>query len=196
VNTKVDASISANPSEVHYRKIGEKVITQDSSTITWKTSNAQDATLNGNKVDVNGSQQVQAAPADDSQVPEGQPARTIDESKTYTLNATNTCGGSSTQTANLHVTGSVEPIPAVVLQSIFYPTDYPDKKNPQVGLVKSQELELATLAGGCKSGVTLQPDSKASPESISALPADKEFSSNDPAMRDVKPKVSEILIGY
>jgi hypothetical protein len=55
---------------------------------------------------------------------------------------------------------------------------------------------LATLAGGCKSGVTLQPDSKASPESISALPADKEFSSNDPAMRDVKPKVSEILIGY
>lgn len=55
---------------------------------------------------------------------------------------------------------------------------------------------LATLAGGCKSGVTLQPDSKASPDAVSALPADKEFSSNDPAMRDVKPKVSEILIGY
>ncbi len=55
---------------------------------------------------------------------------------------------------------------------------------------------LATLTGGCKSGVTLQPDSKASPESVSALPADKEFSSNDPAMREVKPKVSEILIGY
>jgi hypothetical protein len=55
---------------------------------------------------------------------------------------------------------------------------------------------LATLTGGCKSGVTLQPDSKASSESVSALPADKEFSSNDPAMRDVKPKVSEILIGY
>ena len=40
--------------------------------------------------------------------------------------------------------GSVEPIPAVTLQSIFYPTDYPDQKNPQVGLVKSQQLELAT----------------------------------------------------
>jgi hypothetical protein len=55
---------------------------------------------------------------------------------------------------------------------------------------------LATLQGGCKSGVTLQPDSKASPDAVSALSADKEYSSDDPAMRDVKPKVSEILIGY
>ena len=52
------------------------------------------------------------------------------------------------QTATLHVTGSIEPIPEVVLQSVFYPTDYPDKGNPQVGLVKSQQLELATLAAG------------------------------------------------
>src|SRR5215472_1183574 len=174
VNTKVDASISANPSEVRYRKIGDKVITQDSSTITWKTSNAQDATLNGNKVDVNGSQQVQAEPADSSQVAEGQPARTVDESKTYTLNATNTCGGSATQTANLHVTGSVEPIPAVVLQSIFYPTDYPDKKNPQVGLVKSQQLDLATLAGGFKKYLEYDPDAKLSVEAFADVRGSKD----------------------
>ncbi|MGA8145784.1 MAG: OmpA family protein [Candidatus Acidiferrales bacterium] len=166
VNTKVDASITADPAEVHYRKIGEKVITQDSSTITWKTSNAQDAQLNGSKVDVNGSQQVKAEPADTTQVPDGQPARTVDESKTFTLNATNTCGGSSTQTANLHVTGSVEPIPAVVLQSIFYPTDYPDKRNPQVGLVKSQQLELATLAGGFKKYLEYDSDAKLSIEAF------------------------------
>jgi hypothetical protein len=55
---------------------------------------------------------------------------------------------------------------------------------------------LGTLAGGCKSGVTLQPDPKAGPDAISALPADKEFSSGDPLMRELKPKVSEILIGY
>jgi len=55
---------------------------------------------------------------------------------------------------------------------------------------------LATLQGGCKSGVTLQPDSKASPDSVSALSADKEYSSDDPQMREVKPKVSEVLIGY
>ena len=55
---------------------------------------------------------------------------------------------------------------------------------------------LATLQGGCKSGVSLQPDPKASPEAVSALSADKEFTSDDSAMREVKPKVSEILIGY
>ena len=56
--------------------------------------------------------------------------------------------------------------------------------------------ELATIAGGCKSGVTLQPDPKASPDAVSALSADKEFSSDDAAMRQLKPKVTEILIGY
>jgi hypothetical protein len=55
---------------------------------------------------------------------------------------------------------------------------------------------LATLQGGCKSGVSLQPDSKASPDAASALSADKEYSSDDPQMREVKPKVSEILVGY
>jgi hypothetical protein len=55
---------------------------------------------------------------------------------------------------------------------------------------------LATLPGGCKFGVSLQPDPKASPDAVSALSADKEFTSDDAAMRDVKPKVSEILIGY
>jgi OmpA family protein/PEGA domain-containing protein len=173
VNTKVDASITADPAEVHYRKIGDKVLTQDGSTVTWKTSNAQDATLNGNKVDVNGSQQVKAEPADTTSVPDGQPARTIDESKAYTLNATNTCGGSSTQTANLHVTGSVEPIPAVVLQSVFYPTDYPDKRNPQVGLVKSQQLELATLAGGFKKYLEYDSDAKLSIEAYADIRGSK-----------------------
>jgi hypothetical protein len=52
------------------------------------------------------------------------------------------------------------------------------------------------LQGGCKSGVSLQPDSKASSDAVSALSADKEYSSDDPQMREVKPKVSEVLIGY
>jgi hypothetical protein len=55
---------------------------------------------------------------------------------------------------------------------------------------------LATMQGGCKSGVSLQPDSKAASDAVAALPADKEFSSSDAPMRELKPKVSEILIGY
>ncbi|HEY4709485.1 MAG TPA: OmpA family protein [Candidatus Acidoferrales bacterium] len=164
VNTTVVASINANPSEVHYRKIGDKVITQDSSTVTWTTSNADSVTVDGQKVDLNGNETVKAEPADSSQVPDGGAPRTIDETKTFTLNATNVCGGSSTQTAGMHVTGSVEPIPAVTLQSVFYPTDYPDKKHPQIGLVRSQQLALATLAGGFKKYLEYDPDAKLSVE--------------------------------
>jgi len=55
---------------------------------------------------------------------------------------------------------------------------------------------LATLAGGCTSGLSLRANPKASAEAIGALPADKEFSSSDPAIRATKPTISEILIGY
>jgi len=175
VNTKVDASITANPAETHYRKIGEKVITQDSSTLTWQTHNADNVTLDNNKVDPSGSQMVKPEPADTSQVPEGQPARTIDENKSYTLNATNVCGGSSTQTASIHIVGSVEPIPTVTLQSVFYPTDYPDKRHPQVGLVRSQQLTLATLADGFKKYLEYDPDAKLSIEAHADARGSKPF---------------------
>jgi hypothetical protein len=55
---------------------------------------------------------------------------------------------------------------------------------------------LAKVPGDCKTGVSLQPDSKAAPDAIAALTADKEYSSNDAEMRALKPRVSEILIGY
>lgn len=175
VNTKVDASLNANPSEVHYRKIGDKVLTQDSSTVTWTTSNADNITLDGNKVDASGNETVKAEPADTSSIPEGGQPRTIDESKSFTLNATNVCGGSSTQTAALHIVGSVEPIPQVLLQSVFYPTDYPDKHHPQDGLVKSQQLELATLAAGFKKYLEYDPDAKLSVEAYADVRGGKEF---------------------
>jgi len=175
VNTKVDASITANPTDLHYRKIGDKVLTQDSSTVSWQTSNADSITVDGKTVAASGSETVQATPADTSSVPEGGQPRTIDENKSITLNATNVCGGSATQTASLHITGSVEPIPAVTLQSIFYPTDYPDKKNPQVGLVRSQQLALATLAGGFKKYLEYDPDAKLSVEAYADERGSKPF---------------------
>jgi len=55
---------------------------------------------------------------------------------------------------------------------------------------------LASLAGGCKSGVSLRADPKTPAEAITALDADKEYSSADAEMRAVKPAISEILIGY
>ena len=158
VNTKVDATLSTNPAELHFRKIGDKVIRQESSTLSWSTANADAISLDPvGKVDPSGSQTVKGEPKKTDLGP-------VDESTTYTLNATNVCGGSATQTAAIHITGSVEPIPEVVLQSVFYPTDYPDEKHPQVGLVKSQQLDLATLSAGFKKYLEYDPDAKLSVE--------------------------------
>ena len=55
---------------------------------------------------------------------------------------------------------------------------------------------LSKIPGDCKSGVSLQPDAKAAPDAVTALTADKEYSSDDADMRALKPRVSEILIGY
>jgi hypothetical protein len=44
--------------------------------------------------------------------------------------------------------------------------------------------------------VSLRADPKVPAETVTALAADKEYSSADPEMRAVKPAVSEILIGY
>lgn len=54
---------------------------------------------------------------------------------------------------------------------------------------------LAALPGGCQVGIKLKPDSKATPDALQAA-AGKEFLSNDPAIRAVKPVIAEIVIGY
>jgi OmpA family/PEGA domain len=169
VNTKVDASISANPTEVHYHKIGDKVVQQDSTTLTWQTSNASTITVDGKTVEASGSQTEQPTPADTSEIPQGQPARTIDETKNYTLNASNVCGGSATETAPVHIVGEIEPIPQVTLQSIFYPTAYPVERHEQVGLVKSQQDALTTLATGFKKYLEYDPDAKLSIEAYADI---------------------------
>jgi hypothetical protein len=144
VNTVAVATLAANPSEVHYRKIGDKVKVQDSTTLTWTSSNADNVTIDPmGKVDLNGSQTIPANPKKTDLGP-------VDETNTYTMNATNVCGGSATQTASVHITGSIEPVPTVVLYSIFYPTDYPDAKHPSDGLLKSQSAHLTELAAGFK----------------------------------------------
>ena len=53
--------------------------------------------------------------------------------------------------------------------------------------------ELASLPGGCKASASLHTNSKSA---ATDLPAKDQYSSDDPAVRALKPTVSEILIGY
>jgi len=58
--------------------------------------------------------------------------------------------------------GSIEPVPAVLLHSVFFPTDYPTKQHPTLGLVRSQQGTLTTLANGFKQYLEYDPDAKLS----------------------------------
>ncbi len=154
VITAIEASLSVNPSEIRYRRIGDKVIEHGTATVTWSTDNASKISIDPlGEVPASGNRTVQPAPKQTSYGP-------VDEGVTYTLNASNVCGGSANRTATLRIRGSIEPIPEVVLQSVFFPTDYPDPKNPNLGLLKSQKRALTLLADGFKKYLEYDPNAK------------------------------------
>ncbi len=56
--------------------------------------------------------------------------------------------------------------------------------------------QLATLAGGCKVGISLRADPKTTASTLSSLTVDRSFTSSDTALRAANPMVSEILVAY
>ena len=124
--------------------------------MNWSSSNSDAASLDpGGSVDASGTKSITLSPTQSSTGP-------VDEEFKYALKATNACGGSDTKTVAVHLKGSIEPIPTVLLQSVFFPTDYPTKEYPEVGLVRSQQEALTNLAAGFKQYLEYDPDAKLS----------------------------------
>ncbi len=154
VNPAVVAQIQASTSEAKYRKIGDKVLTQETGTLNWTTSNVNSVSVDPfGPVDPNGSRTVQLVPTQTTDGP-------VDQTLSYSLTATNACGGSETKTVAIHLTGSIEGVPTVLLNSIFFPSDYPEKDDQSVGLLKSQKDALTTLADGFTKYLEYDPDAK------------------------------------
>ena len=152
VNTAVQSSLQASPAEVRYRKIGDKVVEQSAANLSWSTSNANEVNIEPlGTVSASDKREVKPTPKQDNHGP-------VDETQTYTLTAKNQCGGSSTQTATVHISGAIEPIPEVSLASVFFPTGLPDKRNPDRGLMTSQQETLAKTAEGFKKYLEYEPD--------------------------------------
>jgi hypothetical protein len=156
VNPVVQSSLSASPMEVRYRRIGDKIIEQGSTTLNWSSSNSDAVSLDpGGSVDASGTKSITLSPTQSGNGP-------VDEELKYNLKATNACGGSDTKTVAVRLKGSIEPIPTVLLQSVFFPTDYPTKNYPEVGLVRSQQEALTTVATGFKQYLEYDPEAKLS----------------------------------
>jgi len=154
VNTTVKSSLSASPTDVRYRRIGDRVIEQGNTTLNWSSSNSDAASLVPvGSVDSTGTRSLTLSPTQTGNGP-------VDEEFKYTLTATNVCGGSDTKTVAVRLKGSIEPIPAVLLNSVFFPTEYPTKKDPSLGLVRSQQETLRTLADGFKKYLEYDPEAK------------------------------------
>jgi len=144
VNVGVDvqptASITLSQPEIHYHKIGDKVVQQDSTTLTWSSSNANSVQVTPlGKQSLTGNETITAQPKQENEGP-------VNDTDNYAVTATNACGGTATQTATLHVTGSIDPPPALALTSTFYPTAYPTVKHPKDGLLDSEAKVLDDLA--------------------------------------------------
>src|SRR4029077_15265365 len=99
-------------------------IEQGNTTLNWSASNSDAASIDSlGSVDTTGTKSVTPSPKQTNEGP-------VDEEFKYTLTATNVCGGSDTKTVAVRLKGSIEPIPAVLLNSVFFPTDYPSNKDP------------------------------------------------------------------
>jgi hypothetical protein len=144
VNIEPTASISLSQPEIHYHKIGDKVVEQDSATLSWSTSNAISASISPIGSEAPSGIQTVAADVDQNA------AGPINKDQTYTLTTSNACGGTTVKSATLHVVGSIDPPPPVTLASMFYPTAYPTKKHPKDGLVASEKKQLTDIAAHFK----------------------------------------------
>jgi len=163
VNKAVQASLNVSPAEVRYERVGDKVAEQGTATVTWSTSNADTVALDPfGSVDASGTRTVQGTPQQTANGP-------VDQTLTYTLKASNACGGSETRTATLHIAGLIKPAVTSAgvesaLSSIYFPTAYPSEQEPGTGLLRSQKTKLTALADAFKKYLEADPNARLSIE--------------------------------
>lgn len=121
VDATVKASLKFSDPEIRFVKVGDEVKEQGSANLVWSATNADQVQIDriGTVSGGSGSQMVQASPKQTSPGP-------VNETETYKITATNTCGGSDTATASILVTGSIGP--EVIAEVI--PPELPQTASP------------------------------------------------------------------
>ncbi len=155
VDPTVQTALKADPIELKYRRIDDKVIVPANTTLFWRAENAHQAAIDPplGSVQMTGQQTIAAEPKTTAIGP-------VDEMVTYIIAANNLCGGSDKSLAAVHILGTIEPLPVVPLTSIFFPTAWPTTKNPELGLLNGQNDLLKDTVAGFNKFLEYDPDAR------------------------------------
>ena len=154
VNTAVQANLQLAPAEVHYKRVGDKVEVNDNTALNWTSANASSVSIEPlGTVSPAGNRELQIAPKKTD-------PGTVDETVTYTLNASNGCGGTDTKTATLHIVGSIEQPEIKLSRSVYFPTDRPRSLKSEDALLDSEKETLKSVATAFIQYVAVQPDAR------------------------------------
>jgi outer membrane protein OmpA-like peptidoglycan-associated protein len=155
VNTAIQADLGLTPTEVRYKRVGDQVVDQGGTALNWTAANAEAVSIDPlGSVSPTGSRTVQVTPRKTDPGP-------VDETVTYTLTATNDCGGTETKTATLHIVGSIEqPEVKLSMRSVYFPTDRPRTAKTTAALLPSEQETLKSIAGVFQKLVASNPDAR------------------------------------
>jgi outer membrane protein OmpA-like peptidoglycan-associated protein len=154
VNSAVQADLQLAPAEVHYKKVGEKVVVDDGTALNWTASNASTVSIDSlGTVSPTGSRSLQITPKKTD-------PGAVDETVTYTLNASNGCGGTATKTATLHIVGSISQPEIKLARSVYFPTDRPRSLKTEAALLDSEKETLKSIATSFTQYLADEPDAR------------------------------------
>ena len=154
VNNTVQANLGLSPDVIQYKRVGDKIVQEGSTVLNWKAANASTVSIDPlGSVSPDGSKTLQVTPRKTDFGP-------VDENVKYTLTATNACGGTTTQTATLHIVGSIEPTPPpeLAMRSVYFQTNVPTRHVTEKGLLPSEKEELKSIAVVFKQYIAVVPD--------------------------------------
>jgi len=155
VNNSLQASLGFSPTEIRYKRIGDKVVEEGSTALSWSAANASTVSIDPlGAVDTSGSRTLQVAPRKTG-------PGSVDETVVYMLTATNGCGGTETRTAALHIVGSIEqPESKLSMRSVYFPTDRPRTVRTNAALLPSEQETLKSVADVFKKYLASKPDAR------------------------------------
>jgi hypothetical protein len=155
VNSAIQANLELSSPEVHYKRVGDKVVANDSTALNWTAANASAVSINPlGSVSATGSRDLQI-------VPQKTDPGTVDETVTYSLHASNVCGGTETKTATLHIVGSIEqPEIKLSMNSVYFPTDRPRSIKSEDALLPSEQEILKSIAAAFNQYLAVKADAR------------------------------------